>query len=76
MPPGLEEFAPALAAVQRNARIVSNRNDPKKFLLNFCEPDQVAWQRFSVATDVIAFLRLNHLTADQTASLSRGVENN
>jgi hypothetical protein len=53
------------SAAQPIAKIVSNENDPKKFLLNKVGPRQVASQRFSVAMDVIAFRRLIHFTADQ-----------
>jgi hypothetical protein len=54
-----------LMRLQPNAKIVSNNSGLRKFLLNWFGPDQDAWQRFSVATDVIAFLRLDHLTTDQ-----------
>jgi hypothetical protein len=57
---------------QRNPSESKNRferTSSGKFLPNGREPNQNAWQRFSLATDVIAFIRLNHLTADQTASL-------
>jgi hypothetical protein len=53
------------------AKIVSNENDTKKFLLNNFKPRQVASQRFSVATDVIASLRLIHLTAQNDVSQER-----
>jgi hypothetical protein len=57
-------LAPDADSTERK-KIVSNNSGLRKFLLNWFGPDQDAWQRFSVATDVIAFLRLDHLTTDQ-----------
>jgi hypothetical protein len=61
-------------AAQPIAKILSNETGGKKFLLNLLRRNIGARQRFSVAMDVIAFLRLIHLTTDQTTSLT-GVEN-
>jgi hypothetical protein len=62
------------SAAQSIAKILSNETGWKKFLLNLLRRNNGARQRFSVAMDVIAFLRLIHLTTDQTTSLT-GVEN-
>jgi hypothetical protein len=59
------------SAARAIAKIASNKNDTKKFLLNNFELREVASQCFSVATDVIASLRLIHLTAQNDVSQER-----
>jgi hypothetical protein len=61
----VQTWMPRRSAAQRNNPL--EQNHPKKFFLNSCRSDEDAWQqRFSLATDVIAFIRLIYLTTDQS----------